>query len=56
VIPLGNVLVGALAAVLGVYPALVVMTVCGIGAALVVVSIPSVRHLPRGAQLSGSSA
>ncbi|MGC4109939.1 MAG: MFS transporter [Nocardioides sp.] len=48
VIPLGNVLVGGLAAVLGIYPALVVMTVCGIGAALVVVSIPAVRHLPRG--------
>ena len=54
-IPLGNVLVGVLAAVLGVYPALVVMTVVGIGAALVVVSIPAVRHLPR-ATVSGSSA
>ena len=54
-IPLGNVVVGALAALLGIYPALVVMTVVGIGAALVVVSIPSVRHLPR-AGLPGSSA
>jgi MFS family permease len=54
-IPLGNVLVGGLAALLGIYPALLVMTVCGIGAALVVVSVPSVRHLPRGA-ISGSSA
>jgi len=48
VIPLGNVLVGGLAAMLGIYPALMVMTVAGISAALVVVSIPSVRHLPRG--------
>jgi MFS family permease len=54
-IPLGNVLVGGLAAVLGIYPTLVVMTAAGIVAAVVVVSIPSVRHLPRGA-LSGSSA
>lgn len=48
VIPLGNVLVAGLVAALGVYAALLVMTVCGIGAALVVVSIPAVRHLPRG--------
>jgi MFS family permease len=47
-IPLGNVVVGALAAALGVYPALVVMTVVGIGAALAVLSVPAVRHLPRG--------
>ena len=49
-IPLGNVLVGALAATVGVYSALVVMTVVGVAAALVVVSIPGVRHLPRGAE------
>ena len=55
-IPLGNVLVGLLAATFGVYPALLVMTVVGITAALVVVSIPAVRHLPRGVQVSGSSA
>ena len=55
-IPIGNVIVGALAVTLGVYPALMVMTVVGIGAALVVVSIPAVRHLPRGTDLSGSSA
>jgi hypothetical protein len=54
-IPLGNVLVGLSAAAVGVYPTLVAMTVIGIGAALGVVSIPSVRHLPRGTQL-GSSA
>jgi MFS family permease len=46
-IPLGNVLVGLCAAALGVYPTLLAMTVIGIGAALVVVSIPAVRHLPR---------
>jgi MFS family permease len=56
VIPLGNVLVGLSAAAAGVDATLVAMTVIGIGAALVVVSIPSVRHLPRGAQPSGSSA
>lgn len=55
-IPLGNILVGALAVTLGVYPTLVVMTVVGIGAALLVVSIPSVRHLPRGTASAGSSA
>jgi MFS family permease len=55
-IPLGNLLVGALAAVVGIDPALVVMTVVSIGTGLVVVSIPSVRHLPRGASPSGSSA
>ena len=55
-IPLGNVLVGLLAATFGVYSALLVMTVVGITAALVVVSIPAVRHLPRGVQVSGSSA
>jgi MFS family permease len=57
-IPLGNVVIGALAASLGVYRTLVVMTVVGIGAALVVVSIPAVRHLPRGTEPepSGSSA
>lgn len=46
-IPLGNVLVGLSAAALGVYPTLLAMTVIGIAAALVVVSIPAVRHLPR---------
>jgi MFS family permease len=56
-IPLGNLLVGLAAATLGVYPTLVAMTVIGIGAALVVVSIPAVRHLPRPTpDPSGSSA
>ena len=56
VIPLGNLLVGLSAAAVGVDATLVAMTVIGIGAALGVVSIPSVRHLPRGTQLSESSA
>jgi hypothetical protein len=56
VIPLGNVLVGLAAAAVGVDSTLVAMTVIGIGASLAVVSIPSVRHLPRGTQLSESSA
>ena len=55
-IPLGNVLIGALASGLGVYPTLVLMTVVGIGAALAVVSVPAVRHLPRGAEPARSSA
>ena len=55
-IPLGNLLVGAIAALVGIYPALVVMTVVSIGTALVVVSIPSVRHLPRGTALNESPA
>lgn len=52
-IPLGNLVVGGLAAVLGIYEALAVMTVVSIGTALVVVAIPSVRHLPRGAAPAG---
>ena len=55
-IPLGNLLVGAIAALVGIYPALVVMSVVSIGTALVVVSIPSVRHLPRGTALNESPA
>jgi MFS family permease len=46
-IPLGTLVAGGLAAAVGVYPALVVMTVVSIGTALVVVVIPSVRRLPR---------
>jgi MFS family permease len=55
-IPLGNVVIGALAASVGVYPTLVVMTVVGVAAALVVLAIPSVRHLPRGTAADASSA
>lgn len=55
-IPLGNLLVGAIAALVGIYPALVVMSVVSIGTALVVVWIPSVRHLPRGTALNESPA
>jgi hypothetical protein len=50
-IPLGNVLVGALAATVGVYPALAAMSVAGVAAALAVVSVPSVRRLPRASAL-----
>ncbi len=46
-IPLGTVVVGGLAALVGISATLVVMTLCGIGAAVVVLGIPSVRHLPR---------
>jgi MFS family permease len=55
-IPLGNVLVGASAALLGVYPTLLVMTVLGIGAALLVLAVPAVRHLPRGTETLRSPA
>jgi MFS family permease len=55
-IPLGNVLVGASAALLGVYPTLLVMTVLGIGAALLVLAVPAVRHLPRGTETHRSPA
>jgi hypothetical protein len=47
-IPLGNVVVGGLAAWIGISPTLVVMSVVGISAAGVVVALPSVRGLPRG--------
>jgi hypothetical protein len=59
VIPLGNLLVGLVAAGLGVYPTLVAMSVIGVACSLVVYAIPSVRHLPRGdasAGVPGSSA
>ncbi|HEY2878729.1 MFS transporter [Nocardioides sp.] len=55
-IPLGNVVVGGMAAIVGIYPTLMMMTIVGITAALVVVSIPSVRHLPRAPAIAGSSA
>ena len=49
-IPLGNVLAGAVSAAVGIHTALAGMTVVGVGAALVVAAVPAVRHLPRGAQ------
>ena len=47
-IPLGNVLAGAVSASWGLQPTLVLMTVLGVAAALCVVAVPGVRSLPRG--------
>ncbi|MGN6742952.1 MAG: MFS transporter [Amnibacterium sp.] len=47
-IPVGNVVGGALAAAVGLRPALVGMSVVGIAAALAVLAVPAVRALPRG--------
>jgi MFS family permease len=48
VIPLGNLLVGFAAATFGLFPSLYGMSAIGIVAALLVVRLPSVRHLGRG--------
>lgn len=48
VIPLGNVLVGLAAATFGLFPSLYGMSAIGIVVALLVLRLPSVRHLPRG--------
>jgi MFS family permease len=48
-IPLGNIVVGALGATIGLHASLLAMSVVGIGVSLVVASLPSVRALPRGA-------
>jgi MFS family permease len=48
-IPLGNLLVGLVAAGIGIYPTLYAMSAVGVACSLVVYLIPSVRHLPRGA-------
>jgi MFS family permease len=50
VIPLGNLLVGLAAATFGLFPSLWGMTVISIAVALVVLSLPAVRRLPRGVQ------
>ncbi len=47
VIPLGNVLVGLVSAAVGLHASLVGMSVVGVGAALIIASVPSVRTLPR---------
>ncbi|WP_246456531.1 MFS transporter [Nocardioides mesophilus] len=47
-IPLGNLLVGAAGAAVGVHPTLYAMSVLAIGYAAVVASLPSVRQLTRG--------
>lgn len=49
VIPLGNVLTGAVSAAIGVHPALFAMSAVGLVVALGIASVPSVRSLPRGA-------
>jgi hypothetical protein len=49
VIPLGNLLVGVVAAAAGIYPTLYAMTAIGMASAVGVFAIPAVRHLPRGA-------
>ena len=56
VIPLGNVLVGLAAATFGLFPSLYGMSAIGIVVALLVLRLPSVRHLPRGVTPSESSA
>ncbi len=48
-IPLGNLLSGALVVAIGLHESLAAMTVVGVGAALAVVAVPSVRRLPRAA-------
>jgi hypothetical protein len=47
-IPLGNVLVGAVSASVGVHQTLVAMTVVGVLVAAGIATVPSVRLLPRG--------
>jgi hypothetical protein len=49
VIPLGNVMVGAVSAAVGLHEALFVMSVVGLLVSLGIATLPSVRHLPRGA-------
>jgi len=49
VIPLGNVLIGLSAAAIGLHASLWAMSIVGIGAAVAVASLKSVRDLPRGA-------
>jgi MFS family permease len=47
-IPLGNLLAGAASAAYGLHSTLVGMTVIGVGVALAVACLPSIRTLPRG--------
>jgi MFS family permease len=46
-IPVGNLLSGLAVAAIGLHESLVVMTVVGVAAALAVVAVPAVWHLPR---------
>jgi MFS family permease len=48
VIPLGNVLTGAVSAAIGIHPTLFAMSAVGLVVALAIASVPSVRSLPRG--------
>ncbi len=55
VIPLGNVLVGLVSAAVGLHASLFGMSVVGVVSALLIASVPSVRHLPRGTQAESPS-
>ena len=58
-IPVGNLVIGAVSAAAGIRPALVGMTVLGVLAARLVAGVPSVRGLPRpelNCQLLGRAA
>ena len=47
-VPVGNLVIGAVSAAAGIRPTLVVMTVLGVTAAGLVAALPAVRGLPRG--------
>ena len=55
-IPLGNVAVGTISSVTGARPAAFAMTAIGVALAALVASVPSVRHLPRGAGTEPATA
>jgi MFS family permease len=48
-IPVGNLLSGLAVAAIGLHESLVAMTALGVTAALAIVAVPAVRHLPRAA-------
>jgi hypothetical protein len=48
VIPLGNVLTGAVSAAIGIHPTLFAMSAVGLVVALGIATVPAVRTLPRG--------
>ena len=51
-IPVGNLLIGAVSATAGVRASLFAMTVLGVTAAAVIASLPAVRRLPRGSTVA----